>query len=99
MKQTMQSQQLGEQQEDDQKNEVNLEEHPDYDDRVRQLLIDLERQSKEHILELNKVQQEYHQYVVRSKEMEERCKTYQSDAERAIQSEREVRRELQRANQ
>ena len=78
---------------------MNLEEHPDYDDRVRQLLIDLERQSKEHILELNKVQQEYHQYVVRSKEMEERCKTYQSDAERAIQSEREVRRELQRANQ
>jgi len=30
--------------------------------------------------------------------MEDRCKTYQVDAEKAIESERQVRRELQRVN-
>lgn len=65
---------------------------------MRQLLGDLERQSKDHIAEINKIHEEYRYYVIRSKEMEERCKACQADAEAAVQSERLMRRELKRAN-
>jgi len=65
---------------------------------VRQLLADLEQQSKAHIAEVNKIHEEYRYYVIRSKEMEERCKAYQADAEAAIQGERLMRRELKKLN-
>jgi len=49
---------------------------PDYDLRVRQLLIDLEMQSKNHISEVNKIHEHYRYYVNQFKDMEERLKTY-----------------------
>lgn len=56
----------------------------------------MESQSKEHIKEINRIHEHYHVYVSKSKEYEEKCNTLQRDADNAIQSERNVRRELKR---
>lgn len=73
-------------------------EGPVDDNRVRKLLVDLENQSKQHIQEINETHEKYRFYVIKANELEERNKTLKKDAEHAIGSERECRRELKRVN-
>ena len=64
--------------------------------RIRALLLEMEKQSKDHIHEVNRVHEHYQIYVTRSQELEQKCKALQRDTDNAIQSERAVRRELKR---
>lgn len=56
----------------------------------------MEKQSKEHIQEVNRIHSHYQEYVTRSQELAEKCNSLQRDAETAIQSERQARREVKR---
>lgn len=64
--------------------------------RIRALLLEMEKQSKDHIQEVNRVHEHYQVYVSKSQELEQKCKCLQRDTDNAIKSERAVRRELKR---
>lgn len=63
---------------------------------MRKLLRDLEKQSKAHIEEVNSIHDQYRHYVHKTRELEEKCKTYKKDAEIATESERSHRKELKK---
>ena len=75
---------------------VDMQQEPKYEDRVSKLLGDLEKQSKDHIAQINNLHEHYRNYVNRAKELEEKCKAYQRDAQMAIESERRQRKEVKR---
>ena len=48
------------------RNKVCLQDNPDYEDRVRTLLVDLEEQSKSHLRELNTANENYRQTLIQN---------------------------------
>jgi TolA-binding protein len=75
---------------------IDFQQEPKHEDRVSKLLGDLEKQSQDHIKQINDLHGQYRHYVNRTKELEEKCKAYQKDAQMAIESERIQRKELKR---
>ena len=73
-----------------------IREYTQYEDRIKQLLFELEEQSKKHINDVNGLHDYYRQFVSKSKDLEERIGIYQSDYELATQSERAYRMECVR---
>ena len=70
----------------------------DYEHKIRSLIKELEHESIKHIGEMNAVHEEYRGYKNKSKELEERIKRYKSDYDKAIEAERDSRKELIKAN-
>ena len=54
---------------------------PLYEDRIKQLLLDLEGQSKKHILEINNIHDHYRPFVNKARDLEERIRNFQNDCE------------------
>ena len=54
-----------------------------YEDRIKQLLLDLESESKKHINEINHLHDYYRPYVNQARDLEERIKSYIIDCESA----------------
>ena len=59
-------------------------EHTQYEERIKQLLFDLEEQSRKHIKDVNDLHDYYREFVGKSKDLEDRIHIYQNDYEMAI---------------
>ena len=70
----------------------------EYETKIKKLIKEIEDESKKHIKEINEVHEYYRGYKNSSKELEERIKHYKSDAERALNAEREAKKEVVRIN-
>jgi GTPase involved in cell partitioning and DNA repair len=64
--------------------------------RFKDLLLEMEEQSKKHIEEINQIHEHYRFYMVKFKDLEEGIVTLKQDADFALENERKMRRELQR---
>ncbi|CDW74649.1 UNKNOWN [Stylonychia lemnae] len=73
--------------------QVSMQDQTIYEERIKQLLLDLETQSKKYINEVNGLHDYYRQFVNRSSELEEKIRIYQQDCESAVSNEREIRKE------
>ena len=67
---------------------VHLGDNPDYDDRVRQLLSDLEEQSKNHIRELNDLHEHYRGQMFENGKLVEVINKLQRENRQAYNNER-----------
>lgn len=56
-------------------------EQTQYEDRLRQLLLDLETQAKQHIIEINNIHDNYRESVNKTKDLEDKIQIYQNDYE------------------
>ena len=65
-----------------------------YEHRIKQLLQDLERESKAHLAELTQVHDHYRPYVHKVRELEQRLQLAEADATLAQEDQRTARREL-----
>lgn len=73
---------------------VHLKDNPNYEDRVRQLLADLESQSNDHIKELNAVHDQYRAQAAEDITLREKVKQQSNEASTARDRERELRMQL-----
>lgn len=63
----------------------------EYEGKIKQLIKELEDESKRHIRETNEVHDYYRGFKSNSQELEQRIHHYKQDCERATQAEREAK--------
>ena len=68
----------------------------EYEQKIKSLIGDLEQQSKRHIKEVNLVHEQYMGFKSQAAELKSRVSIYQQDCERALQGEREAKKEVVR---
>ena len=68
----------------------------EYELKIKSLIKELEDESKRHIKETHEVHEYYRGYKSSSQELEQRIKHYKADYERAVQGERESKKEVVR---
>ena len=70
---------------------VHLGDNPNYDDRVRQLLADLEEQSNSHIKELNEVHETYRLMAAENTTLKEKFAQHERERQSVAKRERDLR--------
>lgn len=68
----------------------------EYEMKIKKLIIEFEEESKKHIRELNDVHEQYRGYKSASLEMEQRVMHYNQEAQKAMNQERESKRDAHR---
>ena len=65
----------------------------EYENKFKKMIIEFEEDSKKHIKEINDIHENYRGYKSSCIELEQRIRTYKNDYERAIEGEREAKKE------
>lgn len=68
----------------------------EYESKIKKLILEFEEESKKHIRELNEVHEQYRGYKTTSMELEQRIQQYKMDQQKALQGEREAKKEVHR---
>eukprot|EP00347_Sterkiella_histriomuscorum_P003379 403364524 len=68
----------------------------EYENKIKKLILEFEEESKKHIRELNEVHEQYRGYKTTSMELEQRIQSYKADQQKAMQGEREAKKEVHR---
>lgn len=68
----------------------------EYEIKIKRLILEFEEESKKHIRELNEVHEQYRGYKSTSIELEQRIHQYKADMQKALEGERNSKKELHR---
>lgn len=68
----------------------------EYENKIKKLIREFEDESKKHIKEVSELHEQCRMYKGSSQELEQRIKHYKSDYDRAVQAEREAKKEVVR---
>ena len=68
----------------------------EYEHKIKKLIKEFEDESKKHIKEVNELHEYYRGYKSSSQDLESRIKHYKTDYDRAVQAEREAKKEVVR---
>ena len=68
----------------------------EYEGKIKKLIKEFEDDSKRHIKEINEVHEYYRGFKLTSQELEQRIQQYKADYERALQGEREAKKDCVR---
>lgn len=65
----------------------------EYESKFKKMIIEFEEDSKKHIKEINEIHEQYRGFKTNSLDLETRIKQYKQDCDRAVQGEREAKKE------
>lgn len=65
----------------------------EYENKFKKMIIEFEEMSKKHIQEINEIHESYRGFKTSSLELEQRIKQYKNDYDKAVQGEREAKKE------